>query len=124
LFLRSHGAADIVTIDAEGFNAEGFIAIKGRAKRFAKIGGKMISLAAVGGAGRGTLLRQPGFSQALFVYRRVFRSAKREHTPEIGNPQCRIDLAQACHRRRTWRRRFVGEKPNRGTQGHLAPLAR
>jgi acyl-[acyl-carrier-protein]-phospholipid O-acyltransferase / long-chain-fatty-acid--[acyl-carrier-protein] ligase len=52
-----HDSGDIVKIDAEGY-----VAIRGRAKRFAKIGGEMISLPAVEGYA-GTLW--PGLDHAV-----------------------------------------------------------
>src|SRR5215467_6829283 len=42
-------------------------------------------------------LGQPRFSQPLFESGEVFRPAKRDHSPEIGYPQCRIDLAKTRH---------------------------
>lgn len=57
-----HDTGDIVTIGAEDAAGGGFVTIRGRAKRFAKIGGEMVSLPAVEGYAAATW---PGAEHAV-----------------------------------------------------------
>src|SRR5690349_12721970 len=47
--------------------------------------------------GAARLLRQTRLSQTLCELGKIFRSSKRHHIREIGNAQCRIELAHASH---------------------------
>jgi acyl-[acyl-carrier-protein]-phospholipid O-acyltransferase/long-chain-fatty-acid--[acyl-carrier-protein] ligase len=69
-----HDTGDIVSIDGQGF-----VTIKGRAKRFAKIGGEMISLAAV------EMLAAELWPQALSAAAAVPDSRKGERLILQGN---------------------------------------
>ena len=57
-----HDTGDIVTIGADDAAGGGFVTIRGRAKRFAKIGGEMVSLPAVEGYAAATW---PGAEHAV-----------------------------------------------------------